>query len=79
MSLKRTERMARGGRQLSLELQGLTWAIIQEGRHGRYHLTPLSVLHQHILALLGFSVNLWTKMDAHSSHIAAEMSGLQGE
>jgi hypothetical protein len=79
MSLKRTERMARGGRQLSLELQVLMGAIIQEWRHRRCHLTPLSVLHQHMLALLGFSVNLWTKMDAHSSHIAADMSGLQDE
>jgi hypothetical protein len=60
-------------------LQVLMGAIIQEWRHRRCHLTPLSVLHQHMLALLGFSVNLRTKMATYSSHIAADMSGLQDE
>jgi transposase len=42
--------------------QDLTLTIIREGRRRRYHLTPLSRLHQRILALLGFSMDIYTRL-----------------
>jgi transposase len=36
--------------------QGLTLTVIREGRRRRRHLTPLSRVHQRILALLDFPV-----------------------
>jgi transposase len=41
--------------------QGLTLTIIREGRRRRRHLTPPSRLHQRILALLDFPVDIYTK------------------
>ena len=40
--------------------QGLTLTILREGRRRRYHLTPLSPVPRRILALLAFSVDLYT-------------------
>jgi transposase len=42
--------------------QGLTLTIIQEGGRQRCHLTPLSCLHQRILALLNFPVDIYTRL-----------------
>jgi transposase len=42
--------------------QELTLTIIREGRRRRYHLTPLSTLHQRILALLDFSIDIYTRL-----------------
>jgi transposase len=47
-------------------LQGLTLTIIRESRRQRRHLTPLSCLHQRILALLDFSVDIYTRLCADS-------------
>ena len=44
--------------------QGLTLTIIREGRRRRRHLTPLSRVHQHILALLDFPGNIYTRLCA---------------
>jgi transposase len=46
---------------------GLTLTIIREGRRRRYHLTPLSRVHQRILALLDFPVDIYTRLcpDSH--------------
>jgi transposase len=46
--------------------QGLTLTIIREGRRRRRHLTPLSRLHQRILALLDFSGDIYTRLCADS-------------
>jgi transposase len=46
--------------------QGLTLTIIREGRRRRRHLTPLSRVHQRILALLDFSVDIYTRLSADS-------------
>jgi transposase len=47
--------------------QDLTLTIIREGRRRRYHLTRLSRLHQRILALLGFPMDISTRLcvDSH--------------
>ena len=45
--------------------EGLTLTIIQEGRCRRFHLTPLSPLQQRVLALLDFSVNIYTRLCAN--------------
>jgi transposase len=42
--------------------EGLTLTIIREGQCRRYHLTPLSVLQQRILALLDFPVDIYTRL-----------------
>jgi len=42
--------------------QGLTLTIIREGRRRRRHLTPLSRVHQRLLALLDFSVDIYTRL-----------------
>jgi transposase len=42
--------------------QGLTLTIIRAGRRRRRHLTPLSHIHQRILALLDFSVDIDTRL-----------------
>jgi transposase len=42
--------------------QGLTLTIIQEGGRQRCHLTSLSCVHQRILALLNFPVDLYTRL-----------------
>jgi hypothetical protein len=47
--------------------QGLTLTIIREGRRRRRHLTPLSRVHQRILALLDFSKDIYTRLWADSS------------
>jgi len=44
--------------------QGLTLTIIREGRRQRRHLTPLSRVQQRILALLDFSVDIYTRLCA---------------
>ncbi len=46
--------------------QGLTLTIIREGRRRRRHLTPLSRVHQRILALLDVSVDFYTRLCADS-------------
>jgi transposase len=47
--------------------QGLTLTIIREGRRRRRHLTPLSPVHQRILTLLDFPVDIYTRLcpDSH--------------
>jgi transposase len=47
--------------------QGLTLTIIREGRRRRRHLTPLSRVHQRILTLLDFPVDIYTRLcpDSH--------------
>jgi transposase len=47
--------------------QELTLTILREGRRRRYHLTPLSRVHQRILALLDFPVDIYTRLcvDSH--------------
>jgi transposase len=47
--------------------QGLTLAVIREGRRRRRHLTPLSRVQQRILALLDFPVTIYTRLcpDSH--------------
>jgi len=47
-------------------LQGLTPTIIREGRRWRRHLTPLSRVHQRMLALRDFSVDIYTRRWADS-------------
>jgi len=47
-------------------LQGLTPTIIREGRRWRRHLTPLSRVHQRMLALRDCSVDLSTRRWADS-------------
>jgi transposase len=42
--------------------EGLTLTIIREGRRRRSHLTPLSRVQRHILALLNFPVDIYTKL-----------------
>ena len=46
---------------------GLTLTIIREGRHQRYHLTPLSRVQRRMLTLLNFPVDLYTRLcpDSH--------------
>jgi transposase len=46
--------------------QELTLTIIREGRRRRYHLTPLSRVHQRILALLDFPVDIYTRFSIDS-------------
>ena len=43
-------------------LQGLTLTLIREGRRWRRHLPPLSRVHQRILALLDFPVDIYTRL-----------------
>jgi hypothetical protein len=47
--------------------QGLTLTIMREGRRRRRHLTPLSRVHQRILTLLDFPVDIYTRLcpDSH--------------
>jgi transposase len=47
--------------------QGLTLTISREGRRQRRHLTPLSRVQHRILALLGFALDIYTRLcpDAH--------------
>jgi transposase len=47
--------------------QGLTLTIIREGRRRRRHLTPLSRVHQRIITLLDFPVDIYTRLcpDCH--------------
>jgi transposase len=42
--------------------QGLTRTSIREGRRRRYHLTPLSRVHQRILTRLDFPVDIYTRL-----------------
>jgi transposase len=42
--------------------QGLTLTIIREGRRRRRHRTPLSRVHQRILALLNVPVDIYTRL-----------------
>jgi transposase len=42
--------------------QGLTLTLIREGRRWRRHLTPLSRVHQRMLALLDFPVDIYTRL-----------------
>jgi transposase len=42
--------------------EGLTRTIIREGRHRRYHLTPLSRVQRRILTLLNFPVDIYTRL-----------------
>jgi hypothetical protein len=53
--------------RLLAALQGLTLTIIWEGRRPRRHLTPLSRVHQSILALLDISVDIYARLSADSS------------
>ena len=46
--------------------QGLTLTILREGRRRRYPLTPLSRVHRRILALLDFSVDIYTRLSVDS-------------
>jgi transposase len=46
--------------------QELTLTIIREGRRRRSHLTPLSRVHQRILALLDFPVDISTRLSIAS-------------
>jgi transposase len=47
--------------------QGLTLTIIREGHHWRRHLTQLSGVQQHVLTLLAFPVDIYTRLcpDSH--------------
>jgi len=53
--------------RLLKSFEGLTLTIIREGRHRRYHLTPLSRVQRRILALLNFPVDIYTRLcpDSH--------------
>jgi hypothetical protein len=42
--------------------QGLTLTIIREGHRRRRHLMPLARVHQRILALLNFSVDIYLRL-----------------
>jgi transposase len=44
--------------------QGLTLTIIREGRRRRYHLIPLSRVHQRMLARLDVPVDIYTRLCA---------------
>jgi transposase len=46
--------------------QGLTLTIIREGRRRRRHLTQLSRVQQHVLALLTFPVDIYTRFCPNS-------------
>ena len=48
--------------------QGLTLTILREGRRRRYHLTPLSRVHRRILALLDFSVDIYTRLSVDADN-----------
>ncbi len=52
--------------RLLASFQELTLTIIREGRRRRYHLTPLSAVQQRMLALLDFSVDIYTRLCADS-------------
>jgi len=45
----------------------ITLTVIQEPHQTRRHLTPLSEVQQRILALLGFSTDIYTRLCAHSA------------
>ena len=47
--------------------QGITLTIVQESHQTSRHLTPLSPLQQRILALLGFSPNVYARLCTHSA------------
>jgi len=47
--------------------QEITLTIIQESHQTSYHLTPLSPLQQRILALLGFSPNIYARPCTYSA------------
>ena len=49
--------------------QELTLTIIREGRRRPYHLTPLSRVHQHILALLDFPMDIDTRLCVDSRQL----------
>lgn len=44
------------------DFQGLTLTILREGRRRRSHLTPLARVHRRILALLDFSMDIYTRL-----------------
>jgi len=47
--------------------QDITWTILRGSHPTSYHLTPLSPLQQRILALLGFSPNIYATLCTHSA------------
>jgi transposase len=53
--------------RLLARFEGLSLTIIREGRRRRYHLTPLSRVQRHILALLDFPLDIYTRLcpDSH--------------
>jgi transposase len=54
------------GEQLLAAFKEITLTIWQQGQQWFYHLTPLSKLQQRILALLGFSTDIYNKLGAYS-------------
>jgi len=53
--------------RLLAAFQEVTLPLIHEGRDTRWHLTPLSPVQQRILALLAFSLDVYTRLGAHCS------------
>jgi len=47
--------------------QEITLTVIQESHQTSRHLTPLSALQQRILALLGFSPDIYARLCTHSA------------
>jgi transposase len=63
MSVGNPKRTARPTAERLLEaFQGLTLTILREGHRRRSHLTPLARVHRRILALLDFSMDLYTRL-----------------
>lgn len=54
--------------------EGMTLTCLTQAGQVRAHMTPLSPLHQRILALLGFPPDLFSQVAVNSSKLALEMS-----
>src|SRR5207237_5705621 len=54
--------------------EGMTLTCIAQAGQMYAHMTPLSPLHQRILALLGVPLDLFSRLAVNSSKLALEMS-----
>lgn len=54
--------------------EGMTLTFITQAGQGHAYMTPLSPLHQRILALLGFPADLFSRLAINSSKLVHKMS-----
>ncbi|HAE82033.1 MAG TPA: hypothetical protein DCK85_01490 [Ktedonobacter sp.] len=54
--------------------KGLHLTALGQQAHTVYHVTPLSTLQEHILALLGFPAALYSTLALHSGQLTFKMS-----